>query len=158
PEMIQRAMSAVDNSPATDNQSPGSLPGDKVHTFLHFAQSLAFTYKRSTVKIAGNVVHATHGETQNEVLGSGDGSKSMQAFSLRKSPLTYVSASTPSGVDTTLEVRVNGISWHETDNMGAAGATDRKYITQTDDQDKTTVIFGNGTHGARLPTGPENVK
>ncbi len=43
-----------------------TLPGDTVHTTLHFATSLVHTYKRSTVSIAGNVVAATQGETQNQ--------------------------------------------------------------------------------------------
>ncbi|GAC1342028.1 MAG: hypothetical protein NVSMB27_00410 [Ktedonobacteraceae bacterium] len=158
PEILQRAQVAINNPPPSDGQSPGNLPGDKVHTFLHFAAPLQYTYKRDTVQIAGNVVHATHGETQNEVLGSGDGSKSMQRFTLRKSPLTYVSAIASTGIESTLAVRVNDILWHETDNLDAASPKDRTYITQADDQAKTTIIFGNGTHGARLPTGPENVK
>lgn len=158
PEIVQRARAAIANPPPSDGQSPGSLPGDKVHTFLHFATPLQYTYRRDTVKIAGNVAHATHGETQNEVLGSGDGSKSMQRFSLRKSPLTYVSAIASTGIESTLAVRVNDILWHETDNLDAAGSKDRTYITQVDDQAKTTIIFGNGVHGARLPTGAENVK
>jgi predicted phage baseplate assembly protein len=36
--------------------------------------------------------------------------------------------------------------------------TDRQYITQTDDADQGTVVFGNGQHGARVPTGSANVK
>ena len=158
PDSKSTAIVLFEDPPPPDTVPPTTLPGDRTHTFLHFAQPLAYTYKRDTVKIAGNVVHATHGETQNEVLGSGDGGSSMQRFTLRKSPLTYLSAATPSGADTTLAVRVNDILWHETDNLDATGPTDRSYITQADNQDKTTIIFGNGTHGARLPTGAENVK
>jgi hypothetical protein len=145
--------------PPPDTVPPATLPGDKTHTALHFETKLAYTYKRDTVTIAGNVVDATNGETQNEVLGSGDSSKSMQRFALRKSPLTYLSALTPSGAASTLEVRVNDILWHETDNLDATGPKDRIYITQTNDQTKTSIIFGNGaTHGARPPTGAENIK
>ena len=32
---------------------------------------------------------------------------------LRQSPLTYVQASTPTGMQTTLQVRVNGVAWQE---------------------------------------------
>jgi predicted phage baseplate assembly protein len=38
------------------------------------------------------------------------------------------------------------------------GPKDRRYVTRTDDKDQTTVEFGNGKYGARLPTGVENVK
>jgi Baseplate J-like protein len=134
------------------------LPGDKKHTFLKLAQRLAYTYKRDTVTIFGNVVRATHGETRNEVLGSGDATKELQSFTLRQSPLTYVAATTTSGVASSLQVRVNDILWHEVDSLPGLTPTDRDYITETDDADKTTVIFGNGQYGSRLPTGVENVK
>ncbi len=134
------------------------LPGDKKHTFLKLAKPLAYTYKRDTVTIYGNVVRATHGETRSETLGSGDATKELQSFTLRQSPLTYVADTTPTGVSSSLQVRVNDILWHEVDSLPGLGPTDRDYITETDDADKTTVIFGNGQYGSRLPTGVENVK
>src|SRR5581483_7899568 len=105
----------------------------------------------------GNVVEATHGETRNEVLGSGDSSKSLQEFTLRQSPLTYLAAPTPAGASSTLQVRVNNILWHETDSLDKLGPTDRDYVTETGDDDKTTITFGNGKQGARPATGAENV-
>jgi predicted phage baseplate assembly protein len=60
-------------------------------------------------------------------------------------------------VASTLEVRVNNLLWHEAGSLPELHATDRGYITETDDASKTTVIFGNGIFGARLPTGVENV-
>jgi hypothetical protein len=134
------------------------LPNDKKHTFLQLAKPLAYAYKRDTVTVYANVVRATHGETRDEVLGSGDGSKALQQFPLRQSPLTYVSATTPSGVDTTLQVRANDLLWHEADSLVELTPTSRNYVTETDDAQKTKVIFGNGVYGARLPTGIENVK
>ena len=135
-----------------------ALAGDAVHSTLILADSLAYTYKRDTVTIYANVVAATHGETRNEVLGSGDGSKALQQFTLKQSPLTYTSAPNPSGVDSTLQARVNDILWHETDSLAGLGRNDRSYVTRADDEAKTTLIFGNGDHGARLPTGAENVR
>jgi hypothetical protein len=135
-----------------------NLPGDKIHTTLLFANKLAYVYKRDTVKIYGNVVKATHGETRGEVLGSGDASVPMQAFTLKQPPLTYVSAPTPSGIESTLHVRVNEVEWDETDTLAELKPPDRNFVTKTDDEAKTTVIFGNGKQGARLPTGVENVK
>ncbi len=148
----------IDGSPDKGVTQIANLPGDTAHTFLTLANALSYSYKRDTVTIYGNVVHATHGETRNEVLGSGDGSKELQQFALRQSPLTYLSAPTPAGAVSTLKVYVNGIEWHETDKLVSSGPTDRTFITQTDNDDKTTVIFGNGEHGTRLPTGVENVK
>jgi Baseplate J-like protein len=135
-----------------------NLPDDKPHTFLKFARPLAYSYKPETVTIYGNVVKATHGETRTEVLGSGDGTKANQQFTLSQPPLTYLPAPIPSGVASTLEVYVNDICWQEVENLIQLSPTDRGYVTQTDSHDNTTIIFGNGKHGARLPSGTENVK
>ena len=45
-----------------------------------------------------------------------------------------------------------------TDDLANLSASDRDYTTQTDDSDNVSVIFGNGVHGARVPTGNSNVK
>lgn len=135
-----------------------ALAGDRTHTTLFFATPLAYCYKRDTVRIYGNVTRATHGETRTEVLGSGDASKAMQSFTLKQSPLTYVSAPTASGVESTLKARVNDVLWHETDTLAGLAPTDRAYVTRADEAGATTVVFGNGRQGARLPTGNENVR
>jgi hypothetical protein len=140
------------------NGSLVEIKGEKLHTFLHPAQPPAYRYKRNTVRIYGNVVRATHGETRNEVLGSGDGSKEIQSFELRQPPLTYLAAPNPSGTESTLEVRVNNIRWREAPSLFALSPNDRNYITRTDDDGRTTVIYGDGEHGARLPTGIENIQ
>lgn len=134
------------------------LPGDKTHTFIKLAERLAYCFKRDTVKIYGNVVVATHGETRTESLGSGDGSKPLQQFILKQPPLTFVSAPNPSGVDSTLKVYINDVQWHESNTLFGLQGRDRRFVTQTDDEGKTAVIFGNGREGARLPTGIENVR
>ncbi|MEH1795228.1 putative baseplate assembly protein [Nostoc sp.] len=135
-----------------------NLPDDKPHTFLKFARPLAYSYKLETVTIYGNVVKATHGETRTEVLGSGDGTKANQQFTLSQPPLTYLPAPIPSGVASTLEVYVNDVRWQEVENLIQLSPTDHAYVTQTDSHHNTTIIFGNGKHGARLPSGTENVK
>ncbi len=134
-----------------------NLPGDKTHTTLLLSNDLAYCYKRDTVIIYGNVAHATHGETRAEVLGSGDASQPLQTFTLKQPPLTFVSAPTISGTDSTLSVRVNDILWRETDSLAELGPKDRRYLTRTDDEGKTRVIFGNGAQGARPATGIENI-
>jgi hypothetical protein len=136
----------------------GNIPGDTYHTSIKLATKLNYCFKREAVTIYGNVVKATHGETRKEILGSGDGAKALQSFTLKQPPLTHVSASNPSGVDSTLKVYVNDVQWHETDSLAGFSATDRNFITKTDDEGKTTVIFGNGREGARLPTGIENIR
>jgi hypothetical protein len=134
------------------------ISAQKLHTIVKLANALAYQYDAASLTVYGNVTKATHGQIVGEVLGGGDGSKAFQTFALRQAPLTYVSAPTPDGTDSTLTVRVNEVAWQETDNLAGAGPRDRAFIARTDDADKTSVVFGNGVHGARLPTGTANVK
>lgn len=135
-----------------------AVPGDHVVTYLEFASPLAYKFKRATVKIRANVVRATHGETRREVLGSGDAAKALQTFILKQAPLTYTSAATVTGVASSLTVRVNDIEWHEVDSLAGLAPDARQFITRTDDDGKTGIVFGNGVAGARLPGGQENVR
>lgn len=130
----------------------------KLHTILKFATDLAYTYDSASVSVLGNIAKATHGQSVGEVLGDGAGAQSFQAFGLRQGPLTHLSAPTASGALSTLDVRVNDIAWHEWDNLASAGPRDRVFTTRTTDDDKTTIVFGNGARGARVPTGLTNVK
>src|SRR5260370_39355307 len=134
------------------------LPGDVTHTLTQRAKQLEYFYKRDSVTIYDNVVKATHGETRNEVLGAGDATKPFQSFTLRQPPLTYVASSTPAGADSTLKVYVNDVQWKETDTLVDLAPIDRSFVTRTDDESKTAIIFGNGERGARLPTGRENIR
>jgi hypothetical protein len=161
-DVLHRAQQRLETKQATlvegEVKTLTDLPGDKKHTFIKTAEKSSFCYKRDTVVIYGNVVKATHGETRNEVLGGGDASQPMQQFTLKQPPLTYVSAPTVEGIASTLHVYVNDVEWHETETLAGLTPADRKFITLTDDEAKTTVVFGNGREGARLPTAPENVK
>jgi predicted phage baseplate assembly protein len=120
--------------------------------------NLANAYQRDTVTLNANVALATHGETVHEVLGSGDASQSHQRFTLRQPPLTYVIADTPSGAESTLQVYVNDVQWHESPSLYKRGSEERVYVTRMGDDGKTTLQFGDGQTGARLPTGQENVR
>ena len=126
-------------------------------TRLTLVAPLEHSYVRATVKINANVALATHGETVTETLGGGDAGRAFQRFTLRQPPLTYVSAKTPTGSATTLSVRVNGLLWHEVPTFYGHGPDERIYITRMDDDGRTTVQFGDGRTGARLPTGLDNV-
>jgi hypothetical protein len=134
------------------------ISSEPVHTILKLASPLAYKYDAKTVTLYGNVVKATHGQTVGEVLGNGDASQPFQTFALHQPPLTHLPTATPDGAQSTLTVRVNEIEWDAADNLASLGPTDRNYITQTDDADQTSVIFGNGEHGARPPTGNVNIK
>ena len=141
-----------------EQSPPVPLPGDKVHTFLQLAAPLAYCYERRTVRVHANVAHATHGETHEEPLGSGDASQAFQSFTLKSGPLTYVSAPTTSGVDSSLRVYVNDVRWHEAESLLDLGAADHGYLTAADAAGATSVTFGDGRTGARLPRGVENVR
>jgi predicted phage baseplate assembly protein len=130
----------------------------KNRTILVLTKNLKYQYQRDTVTINANVALATHGETKEEVLGSGEASQPYQRFTLRQSPLTYVSAPTPSGAESTLQVRVNDVLWQEVPTLYGKEAGDRVFITRTDDEDQTTILFGDRNTGSRLPTGQENIK
>ncbi|OKK03509.1 peptidoglycan-binding lysin domain protein [Streptomyces sp. CB03234] len=134
------------------------VPGDHVHTRLTLTADLAYRYRRDTVRIQGNVVPATHGESRDEPIGSGDASRTHQTFTLWQAPLTWLPADNPLGATPTLEVRVDGLLWHEVDSLAGRGPGDRVYVTGTAGDGRTTVTFGDGVHGARLPTGHENVR
>lgn len=139
------------------NDQP-KVPGDSLYSTLHLATRTAYRYRRGSIRIAANVVRATHGETRSETLGSGDGASALQCFTLKQSPLTFVSANNPQGVQSTLKVTVDNITWHETDSLNQSGPYARQFVSQLDDDDQTRICFGNGVNGARLPTGVENIK
>jgi Baseplate J-like protein len=130
---------------------------DDDHSRIVLTQALSNVYDRPTVTIYANVARATHGETKHEVVGSGDASQAFQQFVLKQTPLTYVSAPTPSGAASTLEVRVNDILWHEVPSLYGAGNDRQSYITRLADDGKVTVQFGDSLTGARLPSGSENL-
>jgi hypothetical protein len=127
-------------------------------TTLTVTPPLKKNYSRDSFSVNANVAHATHGETVSEILGSGDASQRYQRFTLRQPPLTYVSAATPSGAASTLEVRVNDLQWHEKPTLFARGSQEHIYVTRTSDDAKTTIEFGDGVTGARLPSGQDNLR
>lgn len=127
-------------------------------TQLVVTPPLRHSYIRDSLTINANVARATHGETVQEILGSGNASQPYQRFTMRQMPLTYVSAPTPSGAASTLHVRVNDVLWQEVPTLYGYGPRDQVYITRTDDTGQSTIQFGNGVMGARLPTGQDNVR
>ncbi|MGW2250042.1 putative baseplate assembly protein [Kitasatospora sp. NPDC001660] len=130
--------------------------GQGPQTRLLLAGGLAYTYRRSTVTLYGNVVAATQGETRDDILGSGDAGVPGQAFPLHfvsdATPLTWTAADNPLGAQNSLTTRVNGVAWQETPALALDGPNDHAYELRG-----ATVAFGDGAHGARLPSGAQNV-
>lgn len=127
-------------------------------TAIDLLHPLMYSYERATVTLNANVAPATHGESVREVLGSGNAGAAYQRFQLRQPPLTYTSAPTPSGGESTLSVYVNSVRWHEVPTLYGREPNERVYITRLADDGVTTVLFGDGRTGARPPTGVENVE
>jgi hypothetical protein len=134
------------------------LPGDRPHTTLQLATPLAYRYHRASVVVRGNVVAASHGESRREVLGGSDARQPLQAFTLRQPPLTFRPAPTAVGATSTLKVYVNDVAWHEATSLAQLGPDDRAFVTRTDGDGGTTVVFGDGEHGLRPPSGLENLR
>jgi len=124
---------------------------------ITFEPALTGPYLRHSVTLNANVAKATHGETVEEVLGSGDATKHFQSFTLKDGPLTYLSAETETGNASTLEVFVDGVQWEEVRDFGDAAPGARVFVLTTLSDGKSRVTFGNGLMGATLPTGENNI-
>ena len=143
-------------------------PASEILTLLHsenqgtgctltFSQAMEHQYQRDTVSLYANVARATHGETVHQILGSGEARKAHQRFTLKHAPLTFVSADNESGATAALEVRVKDIAWHEAPTLYDSKAGDRSYVVRIDEDGAGQIQFGDGLHGARLPSGRENI-
>jgi predicted phage baseplate assembly protein len=127
------------------------------YTQITLTAPLRYRYRRGSVVVRGNVAHATNGETRDEVLGSGDATVPEQRFTLRQGPRTWVSAPTPTGIASTLQVRVSGILWPEVPSFAIPGPRDEVVRTRTLGDRKDEIRGGSGRRGARFPTGVENL-
>lgn len=131
---------------------------DPDHPVLVLHEPLMNAYDRATCTVAANVASATHGEAVAEALGSGNAAVEWPRFSLRQGPLTHVpQPASTSGVESTLEVRVDELKWTEVPTLYGHRPHERVYTTRRHDDGTTEVQFGDGITGARLPTGRENV-
>ncbi|MEV5726143.1 putative baseplate assembly protein [Streptomyces pharetrae] len=135
----------------------GGSADARVRTTLLLTAPLAHRYRRDTVVVHGNVVPATAGETVTEVLGSGDGGRAGQVLPLKQGPLVWLPSTTADGGDESLTVRVDDVAWRRTADLGEAGPADQVYRLAAGTDGRAAVEFGDGLHGARLPTGSENV-
>lgn len=136
---------------------------DGGHTVLSLATGLKNRYRRDAVTINANVATATHGETKEEEVGSGDPAKSMQEFTLKQRPLTFVASSAASiGAASTLQVYVDNILWRQANDIYSLGPSDRAYVLKIENEDasgygSSRIIFGDGQRGRKLPAGTNNV-
>jgi hypothetical protein len=126
-------------------------------TTLALTSSLRHWFDRTTVTVRANVARSTHGESVREVLGTGSAAQPNQRFKLRKPPLTYIASPTPTGGQSTLQIWVDEVKWDEQPSLYKQPPDGRVYTVRMDDDGTTSVIFGDGEQGRRLPSGSENV-
>jgi len=56
-----------------------------------------------------------------------------------------------------IELQIDGEAWHRVASLEKSGPDDRHFVLTTDENGTTTVRFGDGEHGAKLPTGTDRV-
>ncbi len=128
----------------------------QAQTTLVLRDPLGSMYDRTTVTIYGNVVPATHGQTiDTQVQDSVTGTDNI--FILKRKPLTYVQAAQASGVQDTLTVNINKATWHRVSSLANVNSDARVYMLRQDADGNSVLIFGNGKHGALIPSGTGNV-
>ena len=62
---------------------------------------------------------------------------------------------TPTGI--AVELQIDGEAWHRVGSLDASGPDDRHFVASTDERGATTLRFGDGEHGARVPTSTDRV-
>jgi predicted phage baseplate assembly protein len=127
-------------------------------TLVTLAEPPRARYERATAVLFGNVVKATHGESVQQVLGDGDARRAFQSMPLLHGPLTHVRADTPQGFVSTLTVRADEVAWRELPTLYGRRDDDRVFTTRDEPDGTVVVAFGDGVHGARLPSGSHNVR
>jgi len=109
--------------------------------------------------IRGNVVTAGHGEIKPpRVLGSGDASRVRQRFSIDLADVSHTrDPLLPGGVRASVSIEADGQTYEQVATFHDSEPPDSAYVLRIDEGDKAEVIFGDGRHGRRLPSGLNNV-
>ena len=149
-------------------------------TTLSLKEPLSRVYDGRTAVLLGNCAHGSHGMSSStyEPIGSGDASRPNQSFALKRANLSMfaralgdpepqitviVRPAVPRGAITSAgdlrrdQTEAVGVQWSPIEHLTAAGPRDRVFTVREDQQGRSTVEFGDGEYGARLPTGIENV-
>ena len=180
-EIVFTGAAATNESVAEIHQiGEATIAGDRSRTDVSLSEPLQNVYDAATVTCNANVAPASHGETPAlyEVIGSGDASVPNQSFTLNRKPITALPAAAGSW-EYAIVVRVRGsfeseplmlneqlvpevteqeaVEWHRVETLTLSGPNDLHYVLQEDEDNAITLMFGDGKHGKRLPTGTENV-
>jgi len=57
-----------------------------------------------------------------------------------------------------IKLKVNGELWHQVPDLNDSAADDKHYVVRVGDEGTAVIIFGDGKHGARPPSGRSNIK
>ena len=128
------------------------------YTMLTLDTTPSLAFDASTLTLFGNAVLASHGETVQEVLGDGRAESIFQEFRPGRSPISRRPASTGTGSESTLEVRVADAAWRAVEGLRGADPEARIFMERVDEAGRSTVTFGDGKRGRRLPSGADNVR
>jgi len=163
PESLPSGMKAgralmVDNGSAVLETTLADYDPDGA--WLDLADPLPEGTTAGNLKIYGNVATAGHGESRSQrVLGSGDGTRINQCFTLDVGNLSFVAdAAMSSGVSAAVEVSVAGETWTQVGSLKDSGPSDAHYQVRCDQDGKAEIQFGDGRHGRRLASGGNNVR
>lgn len=136
------------------------LSGSAGSYVLELADNLPTGATHGNLAINANVVSIGHGETRPQrVLGSGDATQSHQHFVLEVDEVSFVpDATQSSGVRADLELQVAGQVWEQVANLKDSGPADNHYTVRMTEVGYVRLLFGDGSHGRRLPTGTNNLR
>jgi len=154
--VVVRGLDADTGLDRAETHTVAACEADGGAVAITLADDLTGRYAREGLVVHANAVRATHGQTVEQVLGSGDGRTGFLTLRLRRDPLTHVRTTTPAGAAPALTVRVDGVAWEPVTALSDAGPHDRVY-TIARHADGTRITFGDGVHGARPATGAENI-
>ena len=157
PESLEKGQDVV---LAAEGKAPVAAKIDSIDGNTIKISPPAPGFTKGELIIHGNVVLAGHGETMPEkILGSGDAARSNQAFVLPVEEISFTPDSTKSaGVAAAIEVEVGGQVWNQVSTLKDSAADDRHYAVRMTEQAHVKIIFGDGQHGRRLPTGRNNLR
>ena len=63
----------------------------------------------------------------------------------------------PGGNGLAIELQIDGEAWHRVESLEESAPDDHHFVATTDESGTTTLRFGDGEHGARLPAGTDQV-
>ncbi len=133
--------------------------GAKVRLVLDAGAERWGGYTRGSVVIRANAVAAGHGETKPSIaLGSGDAAQTNQSFTLKKERVSFrADPSLAQGVRAAVNISVGAGLYEEVATLADSEATDAHYVVHMTEEGYLQIIFGDGFHGRRLPTGANNI-